>query len=102
MKIKKNDLVKILSGKDSGKEGKIIQIPPKENKVVVDGINKSIKNLKARTAEEKGKQIEYFAPMDVSNVQLVCPLCKKATRIGYSIEGENKNRICKKCKGVLN
>lgn len=102
MKIKKNDLVKILSGKDSGKEGKIIQILPKENKVVVDGVNKSIKNLKARTAEEKGKQIEYFAPMDVSNVQLVCPLCKKATRIGYSIEGENKNRICKKCKGVLN
>lgn len=102
MKIKKNDLVKILAGKDSGKEGKIIQILPTENKVVVDGINKSIKNLKARSKEEKGKQIEYFAPVDVSNVELICPLCKKATKIGYKIEGQNKNRICKKCKGVLN
>lgn len=102
MKIKKNDLVKILAGKDSGKEGKVIQILPKEDKVVVDGINKSIKNLKAKSAEQKGKQIEYFAPVDSSNVQLICPLCKKVTRIGYKIEGENKNRICKKCKGVLN
>lgn len=102
MKIKKNDLVRVIAGKDNGKEGKIIQILPKENKVVVDGVNKSIKNLKPRTKDEKGKQIEYFVPIDVSNVELICPLCKKPTKIGYKIEGKNKNRMCKKCKAVLN
>lgn len=101
MKIKKNDLVKILAGKDSGKEGKVIQILPKEDRVVVDGINKSIKNLKSKKSEEKGKQIEYFSPINISNVQIICPLCKKATRVGLKIEGEKKNRICKKCKGVI-
>ena len=102
MKIKKNDLVRVIAGKDNGKEGKVIQIFPSENKIVVDGINKSIKNLKPRTKEEKGRQIEYFAPIDASDVELICPLCKKPTKIGYKIEGKNKNRICKKCKAVLN
>ncbi len=102
MKIKKNDLVKIVAGKDLGKEGKVTQILVSENKVVVDGINKTIKNLKSRTTQEKGKKIEYFAPVHVSNVQVICPSCKKAARIGYKIEGKDKVRICKKCKAVLN
>lgn len=102
MKIKKNDLVKVIAGKDAGKEGKITQILPTENKIVVDGVNKTIKNLKSRTSEEKGKKIEFFAPIHSSNVQLICPSCKKATRVGYKLEGENKVRVCKKCKAVIN
>ncbi|MBP8689125.1 50S ribosomal protein L24 [Patescibacteria group bacterium] len=102
MKIKKNDLVKVIAGKDIGKEGKVIQIFQTEKQIVVEGVNKSVKNLKPKTKDEKGKQIEYFAPIDVSNVELICPLCKKPTKVGYKIEGKNKNRICKKCKAVLN
>lgn len=101
MKIKKNDLVKVFAGKDSGKEGKVIQIFLSEKKIVVDGINKSIKNLKSKKSEEKGKQITYFAPIDVSNVQVICPLCKQPTKLGYKMEGTNKNRICRKCKGII-
>ena len=102
MKIKKNDLVKITSGKDLGKEGKVTQILISENKVVVDGINKTVKNLKAKNSQDKGKKIEFFAPVDYSNVQVVCPSCKKITRIGYKVENNNKVRVCKKCKTVIN
>lgn len=102
MKIKKNDLVKIIAGKDLGKEGKVTQILISENKVVVDGVNKTIKNLKARSAEDKGKKIEYFAPVHYSNIQVICPSCKKATKLGYKVENNNKVRVCKKCNAVIN
>lgn len=102
MKIKKNDLVKIIAGKDLGKEGKVTQIFANENKVVVDGINKTIKNLKSRSSEEKGKKIEFFAPVHYSNIQVICPSCKKATKLGYKLENKNKVRVCKKCNAVLN
>jgi len=102
MKIKKNDLVKIIAGKDLGKEGKVTQILISENKVVVDGVNKTIKNLKARSAQDKGKTIEYFAPVHYSNIQVICPSCKKATKLGYKIENNNKVRVCKKCNAVIN
>lgn len=102
MKIKKNDLVKIIAGKDLGKEGKVTQILANENKVVVDGVNKTIKNLKSRSSEEKGKKIEFFAPVHYSNIQVICPSCKKATKLGYKLENKNKVRVCKKCNAVLN
>ena len=63
MKIKKNDLVKIIAGRDSGKEGKVIQILRDENRIVVDGINKTIKSIKPTKSDEKGRKIEYFAPI---------------------------------------
>ena len=77
MKFKKGDLVKIMTGKDRGKEGKVIQIFPELNKLIVEGCNKRIKHLKPRKQREKGQKIEYDAPMNMSNAQLICNKCKK-------------------------
>jgi large subunit ribosomal protein L24 len=102
MKIKKNDTVKIMAGKDKGKTGKVTQIFASLNKVVVEKINKRFKNLRPRKEGEKGQRIEFDAPMAASNVMLVCKKCGKTTRIGYKVSGDKKYRICKKCKETLN
>jgi len=102
MKIKKNDTVKIMTGKDKGKTGKVTQIFASLDKVVVEKINKRFKNLRPRKEGEKGQRIEFDAPMAVSNVMLVCKKCGKTTRIGYKVSGDKKYRICKKCKETLN
>jgi len=102
MKIKKGDLVKIMTGKDRGKEGKVIQIFPEMKKLIVEGANKRIKHLKPKKQREKGQKIEFDAPMNTSNVQLICPKCKKITRVGYKkLENKEKVRICKKCKDLI-
>lgn len=101
MKIKTNDNVKVLSGKDRGKTGKVVQVFKKEGRVVVEGINTMKKHLRTRKAGEKGQIIELSAPFDGSNVALVCPKCSKATRVGYKIEGDKKVRWCKKCKLLI-
>lgn len=102
MKIKKGDLVKIMKGKDHGKDGKVIQILPEMNKLIVEGCNKRIKHLKPRKQREKGQKIEFDAPMNISNVQLICAKCKKVTRIGYKrLENKEKVRICGKCKELV-
>jgi len=106
MKIKTGDKVKIVAGKDKGKEGKIIQVFPAMNKVVVDGVNMLSKQIRSRKQGEKGQKIEFDAPLAVSNVELICGKCKKQTRVGYKIltpEGKAKKkvRICKKCKEVI-
>ncbi|MSU75443.1 MAG: 50S ribosomal protein L24 [Candidatus Magasanikbacteria bacterium] len=101
MKIKTNDQVKILSGKDRGKTGKVIQVFSAENKVVVAGMNLIKKHLRARSQSEKGQVIELSAPMAVSKVALLCPKCQTATRVGYKIEGDKKTRMCRKCKTIV-
>jgi large subunit ribosomal protein L24 len=102
MQIKKGDTVKIISGKDRGKQGKITQVFPQENKVVVDGINTNKKHLPARKQSESGQIIEFFAPLPVSKVQLICPKCGRITRLGYDLTKDGKKvRICKKCKSSL-
>lgn len=102
MKIKKGDLVKIIAGKDRGKEGKVIQIFPEMKKLIVEGANKRIKHLKPKKQREKGQKIEFDAPMNLSNVQIICPKCKKITRVGYKkLENKDKVRICKKCKDLI-
>ncbi len=100
MKIKKDDNVLVIAGKDKGKQGKIIQAAPKIGKILVEGINLVKKHVPAeKTKHGKiGQRIELPTFLDVSNVKLVCPKCKKATRVGYSLEGDSKKRICKKCK----
>ena len=97
MKIKKNDTVLIISGKDRGRKGKVLKVLPKEEKLVVEGINLRKKNLKPRRSGEKGQIIQFSAPLHVSNIKLICPKCGKTTRVGYKIEGEKKHRICKQC-----
>lgn len=97
MKIKTNDKVKILSGKDNGKIAKVIQVFPTDGKLVVEGANVIKKHLKARSKTEKGQVIELAAPMFASKVMLVCTKCEKPTRVGYKIENGNKFRVCRKC-----
>lgn len=97
MKIKTNDKVKILSGKDKGKIGKVVQVFPVEGKLVVEGMNVIKKHLKTRSKKEKGQVIELSAPIFMSKAQLVCPKCEKPVRVGYKLENGNKIRTCRKC-----
>ena len=110
MKIKKGDKVKIMAGKDKGKTGKVLQVFPSRNRASVEGRNLLIKHMRPRRQGEQGQRIEFPAPLNLSNMMLVCPKCNKPTRIGYKIveikhEGKKakkrKDRVCKKCKQVI-
>jgi large subunit ribosomal protein L24 len=97
MKIKKNDKVIIIAGKDKGKTGKIMQVFPKEKKVVVEGLNNRFKHVRPRKQGKKGQRIEYAAPLDISNVMVVDPKVGRPSRISYKIlENKEKIRISKK------
>lgn len=97
MKIKNGDTVLIISGKDKGKKAKVIRVLIEENRIVVEGANLRKKHTRPKKQGEKGQIVEIAAPFNVSNVKLICPRCKKATRIGYRVTEKNKFRICKKC-----
>jgi len=97
MNIKKGDLVLIKKGKDKGKSGKVIKILPKDDKVVVEALNLVKKIQKPKKAGEKGQMISIPRPVFRANVMLICPNCKKSTRISYSEDNKSKYRICKKC-----
>lgn len=101
MKVKKNDTVLVLTGKDAGKTAKVLVAMPKENKIVVDGINVQKKHKKARSAQEVSSIQNQSGAIDASNVLVVCPACGKATRVAYKVEGDKKARVCKKCGAVL-
>jgi len=100
MKIKTGDNVKVLSGKDRGKTGKVIQVlthPKKKQKyVVVEGLNLRKKHLKAQKRGEKGQTIELSFPIHASNVMLIDPNTKKPTRVGFKVEGKDKKRLAKR------
>ncbi len=96
-KIRKGDNVKILAGKDSGKTGAVERVLPKEARVLVSGANIYKRHIK-RMGQNEGGVIDIMKSMDLSNVILVCPNCKKETRVGFEITKEGKKRICKKCK----
>ena len=100
MKIKKGDTVLIISGKDKGKKGKILEVFPKEERILVEGVNLMKKHQRPRKAGEKGQIIELPKPIDISNAELICSKCGKATRVGYKPKTKDqklKIRICKKC-----
>ena len=101
MKVKKNDTVLVITGKDAGKTAKVLAAMPKANKVIVDGINVQKKHKKARSAQEVSSIQNQSGPIDASNVMVVCPVCNKATRVAYQVEGDKKVRLCKKCGAVL-
>ena len=98
MKLKKGDQVKVRSGKDKGKTGKIEKVYSKENKVLVSGVNQYKRHVKAQTQTQKSEIVTIIKPLPVSAVSLICPNCKKETRVGFKIDGNVKLRICKKCK----
>ena len=97
MNIKKDDKVVVLSGKDKGKQGKVLVADPKAMKVIVEGVNVATKHQKPRKQGEEGGIIKVETPIYASKVQLVCPKCGKATRVAHKIEGDKKVRVCKKC-----
>ena len=97
MKIKKDDKVVVLSGKDKGKQGKVLIADPKGLKVVVEGVNVATKHQKARQQGQESAIIKLETPIYASKVQLVCPKCGKGTRVAHKIEGDKKVRVCKKC-----
>ena len=97
MNIKKDDKVVVLSGKDKGKQGKILVSDPKAAKVIVEGVNVATKHQKPRKQGEEGGIIKINTPIYASKVQLVCPKCGKATRVAHKIADGKKTRVCKKC-----
>lgn len=97
LSVKHGDTVLVISGKDNGKTGVIKQASPKHNKVVVEGVNIVSKHQKARSAQEKSQIIKVEAPIDASNVLVVCPHCSKATRVAHKVVDGKNTRICKKC-----
>ncbi|MFA6553219.1 MAG: 50S ribosomal protein L24 [Patescibacteria group bacterium] len=99
MYLKKNDTVQIITGKDRGKKGKVLQTFPQSNKVVVEGMNMMAKNVRPKKMGEKGQVVRYNAPVHASNVLLFCSKCNKPVKVGFTRSKDGKKiRICRKCK----
>lgn len=104
--IKKGDTVLVISGDDRGNKGKVLEVSPKEGKVIVEGLNMVKKHVKPRKMGENGGIVEAEGALYASKVQVVCPSCKKATRVAHKKEVDDNGkgrsiRICKKCGEVL-
>ena len=101
LRVKKDDNVYIITGKEKGKTGKVLKTIPSDGRIVVEKVNVHVKHKKARNAQDVGGRIDMEAPIDASNVMVVCNKCKKPTRVGFKVQGEGANktklRICKKC-----
>ena len=98
MKIKKNDTVLVIAGKDRGKKGKVRQALPKTNKIIVDGINMMKRHSRTRGQARQAGIIDIEMPFNVSNVMLICNKCDKPTRVGYRVLDDGKRtRICRNC-----
>ena len=101
--VRKNDNVVVITGKDRGKRGRVLKVLPAKNRVVVEGVNIIKRHTKPNPGKQiKGGVVEREAPLHASNVQVVCPECGAATRIGHKILGDGRKvRICRKCEGVV-
>ena len=100
MKLKSGDRVRVMRGKDAGKESRVDKVIPDKNRVIVEGVNTAKRHERPRSAQEAGGIIDKDMPIDASNVMILCKDCGP-TRIGYKIEDGEKVRICKKCGGEL-
>lgn len=105
-KIKKGDLVEVISGRevDKGKRGEVIRVLPKEDKVIVQGVN--IRKKHQRQVQTQGRSIspgiiEFEGPIHISNVMLVCPKCDEPTRVGIQRLDEKPHRVCKHCGSLI-
>ena len=97
MNIKKNDTVIVLSGKDKGKQGKVLEVQPKTGKVVVEKVNVVSRHTKPRKQGETGGIVKRETPSRSCKVALFCEKCGKGVRVGYKMDGDKKVRICRKC-----
>ena len=101
MNIRRDDKVVVLSGKDKGKEGKVLAAMPKEGKLIVEGVNVSSKHVKPRKQGEEGGIIKVETPIYACKVMVVCPKCSKPTRVAHKLDGGKNIRVCKKCGANL-
>ena len=101
MFVKKDDKVVVLSGRDKGKEGKVLTVMPKDDKVIVEGVNVASRHMKPRKQGDQGGIIKMETPLYASKVMVVCPKCGKPTRVAHKITDGKKVRVCKKCGGEL-
>lgn len=100
--IKKGDTVIVLTGKNKGKQGRVLSVLPKKQRVIIEGLNIIKKHMKPNKQYTQGGIIEREAPIHISNVMLVCPKCNKPTRIANAIlDNDKKQRKCKKCNEVI-
>jgi large subunit ribosomal protein L24 len=100
--VKTGDTVMVISGDDKGKRGKVMAVSPKEGKVIVEGVNMVSKHVKPRRMGEAGGILKAEGAMYASKVQIICPRCKKPTRIGHKLnEDGTKSRTCAKCGEIL-
>ncbi len=101
--IKRNDIVRVISGKDRGKTGKVLRVFPREERAVVEGLNKIMKHVRANPQQGiAGGILEREAPIHVSNLMVVCPSCNQPTRVGYAyLSDGSKVRVCKKCNANI-
>ncbi len=101
MKIKKNDTVLVIAGKDKGKKGKVLRAIPQENKVVVEGVNIQTRHMKAKSQQEQSEIRKIEGPIDASNVMYYDSKAKAPTRVGYVVENGKKKRVSKKTGQVI-
>lgn len=102
MKIKKGDTVKIISGNDKGKTGKVIRVLPDVEKIVVEGVSIRKKHVRPKRQGQKGEVVRIPAAFSISRVMIMCPKCGKPARLGYAVSDAGiKTRICKKCNAEL-
>ena len=99
-KIRKDDTVQVLAGKDKGKRGTVIRVNCKKETVLVSGVNIVKKAMRKKSQQDQGGIVEIEAPLNISNVAIVCKKCGP-TKIGYKIDGDKKIRVCRKCGDVL-
>jgi len=99
-KIRRDDTVEVIAGKDKGKRGQVIRVVREKDRVIVSGVNIVKKAMKKRTQQDAGGIAEIEAALHISNVAIVCKKCGP-TRIGYKIDGDKKNRVCRKCGDTL-
>ncbi len=101
MHIRKGDNVIILTGREKGKQGKVVQVIKERGRVVVEGLMLRRRHVKPKRQGEKGQVLSIPSSMDISNVMVVCSRCGKPTKVGYSVKESGKVRVCKKCKEVI-
>ena len=100
--IRRNDTVKVITGRDKGKEGRVLRVFPDKNKVLVEHVMMVKKNVRPNPQKQiKGGIAEQESPISISNVMLVCSSCNKPSRIGHEVQGERNVRVCKSCGSTL-
>jgi large subunit ribosomal protein L24 len=103
LKIKKNDTVRVISGRDKGKQGKVTQVFPTRGLLVVEGINLRTKHLRAQKGSKTGSKVQYAAPLTISKLAVICPQCGKTTRVRITQAPDGKKiRTCHHCTQPLN